>query len=407
MRYSDSLVMRRPRVTWLVAAVVAGTISAVIVDMAYAADVDITSSTNDGISLDSFVGVTAQVASGITVNNTTFTIRCGTFSAICATAQAWTLTNNGTIGPPNFGNGVNFTDGGAVVNFGSIDGGNGILIGGGAGASVDNKAGATIHGSSGAIVIGDFFNPVAGVVTNAGTITSDGQAVGLNGGGIVTNLAGALIQGLALGCAYFGLQHGVSAGISGLINGLAPLFTALGAVPFLGERIGPRQWLGLSAGLIGVVLVVIDRVSLGGANWEGYAVTFAALLALSAGTLYQKKHCSDMDLRTGSFIQVAVASALVFLPALRFEGLEVEWNWTLILASAWLSLANSIGAFTLLYVLLRKGEASRVSALFYLVPPITAIMGFAVFHETLSPVALLGFAITVAGVYLGTRQDAS
>lgn len=218
-------------------------------------------------------------------------------------------------------------------------------------------------------------------------------------------VAGALIQGLALGCAYYGLQLGVSAGISGLINGLAPLFTALGAVPFLGERIGPRQWLGLSAGLVGVVLVVIDRVSVGGANWEGYAVTFAALIALACGTLYQKKFCSGMDLRTGSFIQVAVAGAVVFLPALRFEGLEVEWNRTLILASAWLSLVNSIAAFSLLYVLLRKGEASRVSALFYLVPPITAVMGFVAFHETLSPVALAGFAITVGGVYLGTRQD--
>jgi drug/metabolite transporter (DMT)-like permease len=220
-------------------------------------------------------------------------------------------------------------------------------------------------------------------------------------------VAGALMQGLALGCAYLGLQLGVSAGISGLINGLAPLLTALGAVPFLGERIGPKQWLGLGAGLIGVALVVIDRVSLGGANWEGYAATFTALVALACGTLYQKKFCSGMDLRTGSFIQVAVASALVFVPALRFEGLEVEWNWTLVFASAWLSLVNSIGAFTLLYVLLRKGEASRVSALFYLVPPITAIMGFAAFHETLTPAAFAGFAITVGGVYLGTRQDAS
>jgi drug/metabolite transporter (DMT)-like permease len=218
-------------------------------------------------------------------------------------------------------------------------------------------------------------------------------------------VAGALIQGLALGCAYLGLQLGVSAGISGLVNGLAPLLTALGAVPFLGERIGRKQWLGLSAGLIGVALVVVDRVSLGGANWEGYAVTFAALAALACGTLYQKKYCSGMDLRTGGFIQVAVAGAVVFLPALRFEGLEVEWSWTLILASSWLSLANSIGAFTLLYVLLRKGEASRVSALFYLVPPITAVMGFAAFHETLSPAAFAGFAITVGGVYLGTRQD--
>src|SRR5262245_63426473 len=79
-------------------------------------------------------------------------------------------------------------------------------------------------------------------------------------------VAGALIQGLALGCAYLGLQLGVSAGMAGLINGLAPLFTALGAVPFLGERVGPRQWLGLVAGLVGVALVVIDRVSLGSAR---------------------------------------------------------------------------------------------------------------------------------------------
>jgi len=218
-------------------------------------------------------------------------------------------------------------------------------------------------------------------------------------------VAGALIQGLALGCAYLGLQLGVSAGISGLINGLAPLFTALGAVPFLGERVGPRQWLGLCAGLFGVGLVVFDRVSLGGASWQGYAATFAALAALVSGTLYQKKYCSGMDLRTGGVIQVAVAGAAVFLPALSREGLQIEWNWTLILASSWLSLANSIGAFSLLYLLLRRGEASRVSALFYLVPPITAVMGFAAFHETLGPAALAGFAVTVAGVYFGTRQE--
>jgi len=220
-------------------------------------------------------------------------------------------------------------------------------------------------------------------------------------------VAGVLIQGLALGCAYFALQLGVSAGIAGLINGLAPLFTALGAVPFLGERVGRRQWVGLSAGLIGVALVVIDRVSLAGASWQGYAAMFVALAALVCGTLYQKKYCSGMDLRTGSLVQLAAASAVVFLPALALEGLEVEWNWTLILASSWLSLVNSIGAFSLLYVLLRSGEASRVSALFYLVPPITAIMGFAAFHETLSPAALAGFAITVGGVYLGTRQEAT
>src|SRR5262245_50556427 len=93
-------------------------------------------------------------------------------------------------------------------------------------------------------------------------------------------VAGVLIQGLALGCAYLALQLGVSAGMAGLVNGLAPLFTALGAVPFLGERVSNRQWLGLSAGLIGVALVVADRISLGGASWLGYAAMFAALAAL-------------------------------------------------------------------------------------------------------------------------------
>src|SRR5262245_12839713 len=217
-------------------------------------------------------------------------------------------------------------------------------------------------------------------------------------------VAGLLIQGLALGCAYLGLKLGVSAGTSGLINGLAPLFTAFAAVPFLGERVESRQWLGLGAGLIGVVLVVGDHVSLGDASWAGYAATFAALAALVCGTLYQKRFCSTMDLRTGGFIQLAAAGAAVFLPALLLDGLQVEWSWTLILASSWLSLANSIGAFSLLYVLLRNGEASRVSALFYLVPPVTAIMAFVAFRETLSHAALAGFAIAVGGVSLGTRQ---
>jgi drug/metabolite transporter (DMT)-like permease len=216
-------------------------------------------------------------------------------------------------------------------------------------------------------------------------------------------IAGVLIQGLALGFAYFGLQHGVSAGMSALVNGLAPLFTALGAVPLLGERVGRRQWLGLGAGLVGVALVVLDRISLGAATWEAYAATFAALAALVSGTLYQKKYCSNMDLRTGALIQIAAAGAIVSVPALRLEGLEVEWSWKLIFASSWLSLVNSIAAFSLLYALLRKGEASRVSALFYLTAPITALMGFAAFHETLSAAALVGFAITVGGVYLGTR----
>ncbi|MBN9217224.1 MAG: autotransporter domain-containing protein [Mesorhizobium sp.] len=149
-------------------------------------DVDIAASTNNGISLDAYVGTTAKVEAGVTVGNTTFTLHCNTFPAICATSHAWTLTNNGTIGY------TLLKAGGSVINYGTVSGVvNSIWIQGGTIASVDNKLGATI---SGAIVLGEN-DPVVGTVTNAGTITSSGQSIGLWNGGSVTNLATGIIQG--------------------------------------------------------------------------------------------------------------------------------------------------------------------------------------------------------------------
>lgn len=175
--------------------------------VARADDVNITTDTNNGFVLDAFAGTTAQVLAGVTVSNTTFNFNCPSppppgamsLAAICATTQAWTLTNHGTIGPANFGDAVHFTAGGTVINQGSIDNGpngsNGIWIVGGTGGSVDNQLGGTIHGRFGAIVIGTFARPITGSVTNAGAITSDGQVIGLSGGGTVTNLATGSIIG--------------------------------------------------------------------------------------------------------------------------------------------------------------------------------------------------------------------
>ncbi len=174
---------------------------------ARAADVDITTNTDDGILLDSYSGTTVQVEAGVTVANTNFNFLCPSppppgalgLAAVCASTKAWTLTNNGTIGPADFGDAVFFTAGGTVINRGTIDAGpdgsNGIWIEGGTSGTVDNQLGATIHGTYGAIVIGSFAVPITGTVTNAGTITSDGQAIGISGDGIVTNLATGVIIG--------------------------------------------------------------------------------------------------------------------------------------------------------------------------------------------------------------------
>jgi drug/metabolite transporter (DMT)-like permease len=219
-------------------------------------------------------------------------------------------------------------------------------------------------------------------------------------------VAGLLVNGLTLAALYIGLSDGVSAGVSALISGLTPLFTALAAGPLLGERIGAGRWGGLTIGLFGVALVVMNKLSFTSGGWEGYAVTFLALAAFVVGTLYQKRFCGAMDLRTGNLVQFAVAGVALFIPALWFEGLRAEWSEALIVSSAWLALVNSTAAVSLFYFLLRQGEASRVATLFYLAPPITAAMAFAAFHETLSPIAVVGFCLAAVGVHLGAGKRA-
>jgi drug/metabolite transporter (DMT)-like permease len=215
-------------------------------------------------------------------------------------------------------------------------------------------------------------------------------------------MVGVLMQAFGLGGVYFGMREGVGAGISALLSGLAPVLTALGAAAFLNDRIGPRHWLGLALGLAGTAIVVADHVSLGAA-WNGYAVTLAGLLSFVAGTLYQTKFCADMDLRTGMFIQTFAAAVIVLIPALALESLHATWNHTFIASIAWMATINSVVAMTLLMWLLSRGSASQVSALFYLVPPITAFMAFLAFGEALSLGTLAGFSLVVASVYLSAR----
>jgi len=217
-------------------------------------------------------------------------------------------------------------------------------------------------------------------------------------------VVGVLIQALQFSGLYTGLSKGVSAGVSAVIIGLMPIFTAVGAVAFLGERINARQMLGLMLGLAGVALVVANKFHLDAGSIHGYLAVCLALLGITAGTLYQKKFCSSMDLRTGGCIQLSIATLIVGAIGYNSEGLAVQWTPMLIGSSLWLSLVNSIGAISVMFLMLRRGQASRVASLFYLIPAVTAAMGYFVLGETLTPLQILGFAVSASGVYLTTRK---
>lgn len=217
-------------------------------------------------------------------------------------------------------------------------------------------------------------------------------------------LAGLLIHGVYLGGVFSAIAHGVPAGVAALIVGLQPLLTAAAARVYLDERISPAQWLGLAIGLVGVGLVVADKLSPRASDLVGAGWAVIALLGMTAGTLYQKRHGGGMNLYTGSAVQFAGA-ALVFAPiALLFETMRIDWTGEFVFALGWLVIVLSIGAISLLYLMIRRGAAARVASLFYLTPAVTAVFAWALFGETLGPAAIAGMALAAAGVALVTRR---
>lgn len=219
-------------------------------------------------------------------------------------------------------------------------------------------------------------------------------------------VSGLLVHAVYLGGVFIAIGKGLPAGVAALVVGLQPVLTALGADAWLGERVRPTQWLGLVLGFVGVGLVVAHKVGAGASGDVLLSMLLpvvVALLAITAGTLYQKRYCQSFDLRTGSVIQFLPSLLATLLVASLTETLQIHWTGSFVFALAWLVLVLSLGAVSLLNVLIRSGSAVNVASLFYLVPPCTALIAWALFGETLTGLALLGMGGTVFGVWLARK----
>lgn len=217
-------------------------------------------------------------------------------------------------------------------------------------------------------------------------------------------IAGLLMQGTYLGGVFCAVHAGMSAGVVALIVGMQPLLTAAAAGRLLGERVSPLQWFGLALGLAGVALVVWQKMSLHGLSAGSLLLALGALAGITLGTLYQKRFCPAFDLRTGSVIQFTAALAVTLPLAFGFETMQVQWTGEFLFALGWLVLVLSVGATTMLFRLIRRGAATRVTSLFYLTPAVTAVMAWLMFGETLGMTAVFGMAIAVAGVAMANRE---
>lgn len=211
-------------------------------------------------------------------------------------------------------------------------------------------------------------------------------------------VAGILLQAGYLSGVWCSIKLGMPAGLSALIVGMQPILTAF-AAPLIGEKVRPRQWLGLAFGLAGVALVVYAKITLVGLSWQAIALCVGALLTITVGTLYQKHNCPSFDLRTGTVIQFGASLLLVLPFALLLEDVHtVQWTANFLGALAWSVLALSIGAIFLLFTLIRRGNATQVTSLLYLTPPTTALMAWLAFGEAFNWMGVAGMVLAVVGV---------
>ena len=219
-------------------------------------------------------------------------------------------------------------------------------------------------------------------------------------------VAGSLLQFGYLAGVWISVRAGMPAGLSALIVGLQPILTALFAY-FIAEKINSRQWLGLFLGLIGVVLVLSAKLNTHGVTISNILWNVFALISITAGTIYQKKYCPSFDLRIGSFIQFMTSAFISGLAAIAFETRVVQWSNEMIGALVWSIFFISIGAISLLFVLIRRGNATKVSSIMYLTPPTTAVLAWIFFKEPLTPIIVIGTIVTSLGVLLVNQSPVS
>lgn len=216
-------------------------------------------------------------------------------------------------------------------------------------------------------------------------------------------ITGVLIQGAYFGFSYIGFSLGVSAGALALIVSLQPILVGLAAPRVTGEPVTRLTWAGLILGLAGAAMVILAKSQVEATVAMGLAAAVAALFAITVGTLFEKRAGQGGHPLATNIIQYAAGLAAVAPLALLLETNAIAWTPSLIGALAYLSLGNSLVAITLLLAMIRHGAVTKVSALFFLVPPMAAVIAWIALGEAMPPLGWVGLGLAAIGVALATR----
>ena len=217
-------------------------------------------------------------------------------------------------------------------------------------------------------------------------------------------MVGLLLQAGYFCFTYLSLKQGMSAGGLALITSLQPILIGLLAPAIAHERVDARRWAGLALGVTGAALVIVAKASIDVLAPLGLLFAVGALLCITGGTLYEKRFGVQVHPIASNLVQYGVGLAVTAPLAFWLEPMHIEWTGALLGSLAYLVVGNSLVAITLLLTMIRYGEASRVSALFFLVPPCTAVIALLILREPIPPLAWPGMALAALGILLVTRK---
>ncbi len=219
-------------------------------------------------------------------------------------------------------------------------------------------------------------------------------------------IVGFLAHGAWLSCVLLSLEQDVPAGIIALVVALQPLATGAFSGVAVGEPTPIHRWLGLVTGFGGVALTVLSRIDFNAPESVfGYLIPLGSVLAITVATLVQRK----IDVRNTNyrlpldltlFYQSLATMAALAIPAILAEKLETQWEPEFVLAMIWLTVGVSFGAYALMWRLVERMDATRVASLFYLGPPVTMLMAWIAFGDTLKMMDIIGLTVVFAGIVL-------
>ncbi|MEM7056611.1 MAG: EamA family transporter [Pseudomonadota bacterium] len=217
---------------------------------------------------------------------------------------------------------------------------------------------------------------------------------------------GVLVHALYLGGVFVAIHWGLEAWVSALILGLQPVVTAFFAYWLLAERLRPLQWTGMTLGMLGVGLIIVRKLEAGLGSPASVGICAFGLIAIAIGSVLQKRQSATAPMVAGNAVQFTAAAVVCALGSLAFETRLIDTTPEFFLALSWMVVVLSFGAISLLYIMIRNGEASQVASLFFLVPPLTALYAWLMFDEAMGPVELAGMAVASIGVLLVNRGTA-